>query len=266
MNTLIRALLCVSASVLVAAPGSFGQDAAKKVPPPLEERKIDAKLSVFVGNGGNAALLVTDKALFVIDTKMKDPKDFRALAAGRAGSKPIIVINTHFHPDHVGGNALFAGSRIISGAYDAALWKTRNGEAGLPTEWLRDSLVLAGGDETVILLNVGAAHTSNDVVVYLAKRKVLFSGDLIFAGRHPVMDVAGGCNPSRWITVLAMLEKRWPVTTLVPGHGDPGSLAAEDAGGIPRHHAGRERRSLAPRRRAREVRRLRGYTRHGELR
>ena len=71
------------------------------------KRKIskDNNLNIYLGGGGNSGVLVSDSAVVVIDTKMMgNAKDLYNIAKSKAGDKPIIVINTHYHSDHTNGN------------------------------------------------------------------------------------------------------------------------------------------------------------------
>ena len=183
----------------------------------------DANLTIVYGGGGNSGILTSDSAVLVIDTKMAHTQELYDLAKQKAGDKPIIVINTHMHPDHTAGNKLYKGCTIIAGAYDKALWTKQNGTENLPTVWLVDSLNIHMGNETVTILNVGAGHTSNDLIVYLHNRKMLFTGDLVFANMHPVMDVKTGCNPEHWLSILHMLHDNYAINTVIPGHGEMGN-------------------------------------------
>nr|BFE80945.1 hypothetical protein GCM10020093_035460 [Planobispora longispora] len=68
-----------------------------------------------------------------------------------------------------------------------------------------------------------AAHTTNDSIVWIPERRVLFSGDLVFNGGTPF--VLMGSVPGA-LRVLDDLEALGP-QTIVPGHGGvcgPGAI------------------------------------------
>jgi cyclase len=84
-----------------------------------ETVQFDSNLTIVLGGGGNSGILITDSAVIVIDTKMSNPaKELYKLVKEKAGKKKIVVINTHYHGDHLGGNNLYKGSEIIIGKYD----------------------------------------------------------------------------------------------------------------------------------------------------
>lgn len=72
---------------------------------------------------------------------------------------------------------------------------------------------------------VGPAHTDGDVIVHVPDEGVLFAGDVLFIGDHPVM----WSGPiSNWIAACTRILKSG-AQTIVPGHG-----AVTDAAGVAR--------------------------------
>ncbi|HEX6934594.1 MAG TPA: MBL fold metallo-hydrolase [Streptosporangiaceae bacterium] len=142
------------------------------------------------------------------------------------------VINTHHHGDHTFGNCLFSGAAIIAHerARDEALafgpprelpfWDGPDwGELTLDPPFITyaDQIAVHAGDVRAEVRHVGtAAHTTNDSIVWVPERSVLFCGDLIFNGGTPFVlmgSVAGAIEVLR--QVIAPLGAR----TIVPGHG-----------------------------------------------
>jgi glyoxylase-like metal-dependent hydrolase (beta-lactamase superfamily II) len=179
----------------------------------------DNRFAIITGTG-NSGLLVTDSAVLVIDTKFwKNAEKLHEMAIQKAGTKKIIVINTHFHGDHVFGNYLYQGSEIYTGGYDGDVAITRTKQENLPTIFVRDSLVLDLGDEIVGLYDLGQGHTFHDMVVYLKKRKVLFTGDLVFNQINPAIIAEDGTDIKKWKSILTRMYKTFDAHTVVPGHG-----------------------------------------------
>ena len=142
------------------------------------------------------------------------------------------VINTHHHGDHTFGNCLFPGAAIIAQerARDEAIafgpprelpfWDGPDwGELTLDPPFITyaDQIAVHAGDLRAEVRHVGtAAHTTNDSVVWIPERSVLFCGDLIFNGGTPFVlmgSVAGAIDVLR--QVITPLGAR----TIVPGHG-----------------------------------------------
>ena len=184
---------------------------------------FDQSLTLMLGGGGNSGIIIGDSAVVVVDTKMMSgSEDLYKLAKEKAGQKPIIVINTHYHKDHVNGNKFYKGSKIYIGSYEKEFLQKNVDAENQPTDFVKDSLLIDLGNEKVHLYNLGQAHTLNDLVVYLTNHNVLFTGDLIFNRVNPVLKEESGAKVSRWINVLDLILNRWKDSKIVPGHGKVG--------------------------------------------
>ena len=182
--------------------------------------QIDDQLLVLEGGGGNSIILTSEDGsrAMVVDTKMgAAAKDM----AARVKARDILVVNTHLHVDHTGGNRLFPDATVISGAYTKDQWKALSKKTKYP-----DILIESGqdtaftiGSETVHLRNMGGAHSWNDVIVYLENRKFLMTGDLIFRHMHPALFVQGGSSVPSWIAALDTLINDYQASRVLPGHG-----------------------------------------------
>jgi glyoxylase-like metal-dependent hydrolase (beta-lactamase superfamily II) len=192
--------------------------------------QVDPGLTLVLGGGGNSGILVGDSAVIVIDTKMMgNSKELFEVAKQKAGTKTIMVINTHYHPDHVGGNKFFKGSRIYIGNYEKEFLRKNIDAENQPTDVVKDSLLIDLGNEKVHLYDLGQAHTWHDVVVYLENRRLLFTGDLIFNHVNPVLEKESGSSVSLWIRVLDVIRNRWENSRIVSGHGAIGGRELVEA-------------------------------------
>jgi glyoxylase-like metal-dependent hydrolase (beta-lactamase superfamily II) len=206
-----------------------------------QQRIIEVADGIIVmlnGTGGmgvaNASCVIESNKAFVVDTMT-----FPEMAAGmiheitRRGAHTDIVLNTHPHIDHVGGNIAFAGARIVSHPasvrflqqlglpvkmYDTLMPHFRgrfdNLELVIPEPAI-DQLRLPRGGELHVFT---AAHTLADLAVWFPESCVLLAGDISFIGVTPLA-VHGLL--SGWIeaidTLLALNPK-----VIVPGHGTIG--------------------------------------------
>jgi glyoxylase-like metal-dependent hydrolase (beta-lactamase superfamily II) len=206
----------------------------------------------------NAGLVTDGEASLLVDTLFDLALTGEMLAAMRqatpAAARIGSVVNTHANGDHCFGNALVSGSEIIASRAAAAemaeLPPSRLaemmaaapdlGELGaflqrifgpfrfdgielvLPTRTFEGELELRVGDREVRLVEVGPAHTAGDVVVHLPREGVLFTGDILFHGGHPIVWAGPVAN---WIAACRRLEALG-ATTVVPGHGPLATTAA----------------------------------------
>lgn len=183
----------------------------------------------------NASFVVGIKGVAVIDTggSIKVGNQLRT-AIKKVTDKPILyVINTHVHPDHIYGNAAFLADKaefigheklatameLRREAYDKLNAKllgedAKGSELVKPTIAVKSPLELDLGDRKLKLTAHPAAHTNTDLSAFDTKNSTLFTGDLLFIERTPVLegDIKG---------LIAELEKfkSQPIKQVVPGHG-----------------------------------------------
>lgn len=181
----------------------------------------------------NCGVVVDDSdCALLVDTTSTQKRNLALLAEVARVSRgaPRTVVNTHHHPDHTYGNGFLPPETVVV-AHDrcrdevvaAGLDATRvitepdYGDLRLrpPEVTFSDGLTLHLADRTVRLEHAGPAHTSNDVIVWLPGQRVLFAGDLAFAGGQPFF-LEGSLGGYR--KALARLRELGP-EVLVPGHG-----------------------------------------------
>jgi quinoprotein relay system zinc metallohydrolase 2 len=192
------------------------------------------------GDIANAGCIVGDEAVLVVDTG-GSARVGEALAAaiGAVTDRPIRwVVNTHVHPDHSFGNAAFLEGRagaepIVVGharlpramAERGSHYLERLAElmghdvlAGTravpPTLLVEDERVLDLGNRLVRLRAWPTAHTDQDLTVLDESTGTLFTGDLVFMRRLPVIDG----SLLGWLALLDVLEGI-AYARVVPGHG-----------------------------------------------
>ena len=193
----------------------------------------------------NTGFLVSAAGVTSVDacSTERRTRDYLAAIAATAAQPVRTLINTHHHGDHTHGNYLLGGATIV--AHDKC--RAEMLAAGLPNfggifgdvDWggielappfltYDDHVTLYSDDLRCEVRYVGSpAHTTNDSIVWIPDRSVLFAGDLIFNGGTQFMlmgSVAGA------IEVLTGLIKPLGAATIVPGHGDVcGPEAIDDA-------------------------------------
>lgn len=195
-----------------------------------------AHLDIDTGYQGdicNISFVVGSKGVAVIDTggSLKVGNELHA-AIRKVTALPILyVINTHVHPDHIYGNAAFIADKpqfighakladamqLREEAYDKLnvryLGEDAKGSVIVkPT--IKAPVELDLGDRILKVTPYATAHTNTDVTVIDSKTQTLFTGDLLFIDRTPVIegDIKG---------LIAAIDtlKAYPVKQVVPGHG-----------------------------------------------
>src|SRR5580698_5265834 len=188
--------------------------------------------------GGRVAVLFGSDGVLMVDTE--DPQ----LAAKTLDTirtfttAPIkIVVNSHIHPDHTGGNAFFAkqGSVIFAqknlreemlnppGLVKAA---RAPDPPGYPTVTYRygapggPAVTIHMNGETVDFIPMMPSHTAGDTIVRFNKANVIYIEDFYRNFGYPFADQANGGSIQGMIEAVDLIQKlAGPDTTLVPGHG-----------------------------------------------
>jgi cyclase len=199
----------------------------------------------------NAGLVVDGESTLLIDTLFDLQLTGEMLRAMRdavpAAQSIETVVNTHANGDHCYGNQLLGSTRIVASEHTAAEMSElppaamaalveqapMMGEAGafflecfgsfeftgielaLPGETFNGELALQVGARALRLIEVGPAHTRGDTLVHVPDERVLYSGDILFAGAHPVTWAGPVSN---WIAACDRVIEM-DVDVIVPGHG-----------------------------------------------
>jgi len=189
----------------------------------------------YQGDICNISFVVGSLGVAVIDTggSFKVGNQLRD-AIKKVTPLPILyVINTHVHPDHIFGNAAFRQDKpafvghaklgdamqLRQEAYEKLNIRylgadAKGSEIVIPTVLVKEPMDLNLGDRSLKVTPYPNAHTNTDISVIDSKTSTLFTGDLLFIERTPVIegDIKG---------LIAAIEtlKTYPVKQVVPGHG-----------------------------------------------
>lgn len=209
----------------------------------LQVLPVQGNVYMIAGAGGNVTVQVGDEGVLIVDTQFA-PLAQKIMAKIRTlSNRPIrFIINTHAHPDHVGGNAALAQT-IAAGpleplqmiAHENALNRLSNpapGEpvtppGGLPADsYFTPTKDFHFNGEAVFLYHAPRAHTDGDTIVMFRESDVVSTGDLFVPGGYPFIDVTrggsvqgliAGLNQVLHLTVPAKTQERG--TYVIPGHG-----------------------------------------------
>jgi len=227
--------------------------AQQNAPAELHTLHVQGNVYMIVGAGGNVTVQPGTDGILLVDSGLPGNTDKLIAEVRKLSKGPIrYLINTHVHPDHVGGNEkiFLAGSTITGGnvtgdiqdagvgatiiAHEAVLNRisSATGNQVMPAKaWPSDTYFtkekkLFFNGEAVLLSHIPAAHTDGDTMVYFRRSDVISAGDLYVTTSYPIIDLQRGGNIqgilealNRMIDVSVPADKQEGGTYIIPGHG-----------------------------------------------
>lgn len=204
--------------------------------PEITAHRLTDSLYVLDGAGGNVAAFIWEDGVLLVDDKIAPASPELKAAVARITPKPIrFVVNTHWHPDHRGGNAALAQEGAVIVAHEnvrrrmsvdgfvAVFARPQKAPApqALPIVTFTRDVTLHLGDEEISVVHVEPAHTDGDSFVRFRKANVLHMGDCYLENSYPVIDYNNGGSYAGTIAAADIaLEMADAETRIIPGHGE----------------------------------------------
>jgi glyoxylase-like metal-dependent hydrolase (beta-lactamase superfamily II) len=193
---------------------------------------VRRNIGVFTARGGTIGFLVTPDAVVVVDSQFADTAPLFLEGLKPRTSRTIdLLINSHHHGDHTGGNKVMQPSvaKIVAHANvpglqrkAAAAAKSEANQAYADTTFEKDWKASVGS-ETVSARYYGPAHTGGDIVITFQQANVAHMGDLMSFQRNPRADRPAGASIRNWIPVLENTVKDHSADTVyIFGHSKVG--------------------------------------------
>ena len=232
-----RDFLATSAAAVAAAAvgrplSAFARQAAQQQAAQPVFTPVRRNVGTFTMRGGTVGWLVNRGGVAVVDTQF--PPEARTLLEGlqsRSNNRGVtVLLNTHHHGDHTGGNGVFRGvaRHVVAHAMAEQHLRRAPGpwppaqptQAATPTQTAPPAAQPAApemlypdvtfshmwtgdvGDERIVARHHGRGHTSGDAVITFERANVVHMGDLMFHRRHPVVDRAAGASMRNWARLL----------------------------------------------------------------
>ena len=231
---MFRTSTAVAALVLFALAGapSAGQDMSNVT---IKIVPVAGNVYMLQGKGGNIGVSVGQDGAFLIDDQFAPLTEKILAAVAELTDEPVrFVVNTHWHPDHVGGNENLgqAGAVVVAHENVRRRMSTEqfieafnsrvspSPQEALPVITFADTITFHWNDDELNILHVESAHTDGDAIVHFRGANVVHMGDTYFDGMYPFIDVGSGGTIAGLIAaadgVLALTNRR---TKIIPGHG-----------------------------------------------
>jgi len=206
--------------------------------------KVEIKVSKVAGNvymlqgaGGNIGASVGEDGIVVVDDQYAPLADRIQEALKGITDKPVrFIINTHYHPDHTGGNEYFQKQAPII-AHDNVRKRLESGGVGgnggaihmdlnpapkdaLPIITFDHDVTVHLNGEDIRALYFPAGHTDGDSIIFFPKSNVVHMGDDFVTYGFPFIDVDAGGSINGMIDGVEKVISQVPADVkIIPGHG-----------------------------------------------
>lgn len=197
--------------------------------PAWKMNMLTESTGLFTMNGGAILFSKTKEGYIVVDSQYNTNAQY-LIDEFKKSEEPVfnLLINTHHHLDHSGGNILFKGLAKHVLAHEnskinqqkVAVERKIEDKQLYPDQTYTDYHRRRIGKETVALYYYGPGHTNGDSIVHFERANIAHMGDLVFNKIYPNIDRNAGASIKNWITVLDKAYSQFDKNTkVICGHG-----------------------------------------------
>jgi glyoxylase-like metal-dependent hydrolase (beta-lactamase superfamily II) len=221
-----QGVLIAAVGLLAAAPVAAQESDLSEVP--VVAFEVAGKVYMLQGAGGNIGVSSGPDGVLIVDDQFAPlaPK-IKAKLADIGPGKLRLVVNTHWHGDHVGSNAVLGKEATIVAQENVRKrmkagnpWSEPAVPEALPILTFEHEVTIHFNGEEIRVTHLPAGHSDGDSVVWFTGSNVVHMGDLFFSGHFPFIDLDSGGSVDGLIqavdTVLAKLPEG---ARIIPGHG-----------------------------------------------
>lgn len=215
---------------------SQGPSTTIKVCPDIELIKLSnhayvhvsfAQLPKFGRFSSNGLVFVSGGEAFLFDTPVTDSltKDLVAWIRDSLKAKLVGVIPNHWHSDCMGGLRYLKNLGIESYANKMTVDIATQKKLPVPAHGFIDSLKLSFGDKAIYCYYLGAAHSLDNIVVWIPSERILFAGCMVKSmDAKNLGNIADGDTAAYPKTIEKVIKKFPYAKIVIPGHGAIGGL------------------------------------------
>jgi cyclase len=200
----------------------------------IATQHVAGPVHMLEGSGGNIGVSAGPDGILIIDDQYAPlaPKIEAALRQLNSGALKLLI-NTHYHGDHTGGNEFFGRSAPIIAHINVRERLKGQPPAALPVITFDDAASVHFNGEEIQIVHVPTGHTDGDSVIFFTGSNVVHMGDHFFKDRFPFIDIDSGGNAVGMMrNVGQVLDRVESDARIIPGHG---ALATVDD--LRRYHA-----------------------------
>ncbi len=218
---------------LTALPVAAQQQDFSKIE--ISTTAVRDNIYMLQGSGGNIGVLTGPDGVVLIDDQYAPLSEKISAAVAKLSDQPVrVLLNTHWHGDHTGGNEDFAQAGAMIVAHDNVRLRMSSSffsdffqqqvpaspPAALPVVTFASEVTLHLNGQTIAVVHVPNAHTDGDAIIFFEQANVVHMGDTYFNGFYPYIDNnSKGSLPGMIAAINAALPAINDDTRIIPGHG-----------------------------------------------
>lgn len=175
----------------------------------------------------NGVIAVTSKGLILIDTPWNSAqtRELMELTKGIFKKDISLAVITHAHEDRIGGIDALLENNIDVRSTDMTIKEAGKNGYRKPETVLGADEGILWGDMKIEIFYPGEGHTTDNITVWFPQYKVLFGGCLVKSLESKDIGNIEDANVAQWpVSVRKVLDKYSDAETVIPGHGNWGSL------------------------------------------
>jgi len=203
----------------------------------IKVSRVSGNVYMLKGAGGNIGFSAGDEGVVLVDDQFAQLSDRIKGAIKAITEKPVrFVINTHYHFDHIDGNASFqkdapviahdnVRKRLETGGTPGNLGSIKQvmepvAREALPILTFSRDVTLHLNGEDISVLHYPNGHTDGDCMIFFPKSNVVHMGDDYVTYGFPFIDLAGGGSVAGMIVAAEYVIAHLPADVkVIPGHG-----------------------------------------------
>jgi metallo-beta-lactamase class B len=174
----------------------------------------------------NGLIVANDAGAILVDTGWTTQQTAEILdwIQNDLHKRVACVVVTHWHNDRMAGisEAMRRHLLTVSSHRTAVMARTKG--LPVPVKKFDEKLDLELGSGVVMQLEYpGPGHTTDNIIAWLPRQKILYGGCLIKAAKDKTLGYTQDADLNEWPKTVARVENEFPDATIViPGHGDIG--------------------------------------------
>lgn len=175
----------------------------------------------------NGLVFINRSEAFLFDTPMNDSLTQVLVSWLKDSMKLKIVgfVPNHWHSDCIGGLDFIQSQGIESYANQMTIDIARSKNLPFPDHGFKDSLDLMLGDKMIKCYYFGAAHSSDNIVVWIPSEQILFAGCMIKSLNSQDLGNIVDADLNSYASTISKLKNKFQTAKFViPGHGPFGRL------------------------------------------